>query len=95
MKAAVMAGQVNISRFSVASGRTGGWRILLNLGHAIPICCWGAVAKVLADEGIELMSSTQFLEPLLAEEGALTEAVGGRRAKTAEEYRDWPGRRKR
>ena len=38
----------------------------------------GAVAKVLADEGIELMSSTQFLEPLLAEEGALTEAVGGR-----------------
>ncbi len=38
----------------------------------------GAVAKVLADEGIELMSSTQFLEPLLAEEGALTQAVGGR-----------------
>jgi DUF1009 family protein len=32
----------------------------------------GAVAKVLADEGIELISSTQFLEPLLAQEGVLT-----------------------
>jgi UDP-2,3-diacylglucosamine hydrolase len=38
----------------------------------------GAVAKVLADEGIELMSSTQFLEPLLAEEGVLTKTAGGR-----------------
>ena len=33
----------------------------------------GAVAKVLGDEGIELISSTAFLEPLLAEEGVLTE----------------------
>jgi DUF1009 family protein len=33
----------------------------------------GAVAKVLGDEGIELISSTQFLEPLLAQEGVLTE----------------------
>jgi DUF1009 family protein len=32
----------------------------------------GAVAKVLEDEGIELVSSTAFLEPLLAEEGVLT-----------------------
>jgi DUF1009 family protein len=32
----------------------------------------GAVAKVLGDEGIELISSTQFLEPLLAREGVLT-----------------------
>jgi len=31
------------------------------------------VAKVLGDEGIELLSSTAFLEPLLAEEGVLTE----------------------
>ena len=31
------------------------------------------MAKVLGDEGIELMSSTAFLEPLLAEEGVLTE----------------------
>ena len=33
----------------------------------------GAVAKVLGDEGIELISSTSFLEPLLAQEGVLTE----------------------
>ncbi len=33
----------------------------------------GAVAKVLGDEGIELISSTAFLEPLLAQEGVLTE----------------------
>src|ERR1700741_508205 len=32
----------------------------------------GAVAKVLGDEGIELISSTAFLEPLLAKEGVLT-----------------------
>ena len=31
------------------------------------------MAKVLGDEGIELISSTTFLEPLLAEEGVLTE----------------------
>jgi DUF1009 family protein len=33
----------------------------------------GAVAKVLADEGIELVSSTQYLEPLLATHGVLTQ----------------------
>jgi DUF1009 family protein len=32
----------------------------------------GAVAKVLGDEGIELIGSTAFLEPLLAQEGVLT-----------------------
>jgi DUF1009 family protein len=32
----------------------------------------GAVATVLGDEGIELISSTAFLEPLLAQEGVLT-----------------------
>jgi hypothetical protein len=42
------------------------------------------VAKVLAEEGIELMSSTQFLVPLLAQEGPLTEAVGGRATTEAE-----------
>jgi UDP-2,3-diacylglucosamine hydrolase len=43
----------------------------------------GAVAKVLGDEGIELISSTQYLEPLLAREGVLT-----RRAPTEEELKD-------
>src|SRR3974377_575481 len=43
----------------------------------------GAVAKVLADEGIQLISSTSFLEPLLAHEGVLT-----RRAPDEEERRN-------
>jgi DUF1009 family protein len=43
----------------------------------------GAVAKVLADEGIELISSTHYLEPLLAKPGILTQ-----RAPTADERSD-------
>ena len=42
-----------------------------------------AVADVMRDEGIELMNSTTFLEPLLAREGVLTE-----RAPTREEADD-------
>jgi UDP-2,3-diacylglucosamine hydrolase len=34
--------------------------------HALTDMLLGAVAKVLGDEGIELISSTAFLEPLLA-----------------------------
>jgi hypothetical protein len=41
------------------------------------------VAKVLGDEGIELISSTAFLEPLLAQEGVLTA-----RAPTDDERKD-------
>ena len=52
--------------------------MLLNLRTRNTDMLLGAVAKVLADEGIELISSTQFLEPLLAEEGSLTESAGGR-----------------
>ena len=46
--------------------------MLLNLRTRSTDALLGAVAKVLADEGIELISSTTFLEPLLAEEGVLT-----------------------
>jgi hypothetical protein len=37
----------------------------------------GAIAKVLGDEGIELISSTSFLEPLLAQPGVLTRRAPG------------------
>jgi UDP-2,3-diacylglucosamine hydrolase len=43
----------------------------------------GAVAKVLADEGIELISSTHYLEPLLAKPGVMTQRVP-----TEEELKD-------
>jgi DUF1009 family protein len=79
VKAAVMAGQVKHKQ--IFSSIRPDWRLaklLLNLRTRNTDMLLGAVAKVLADEGIELMSSTQFLEPLLAEEGALTEAAGGR-----------------
>jgi hypothetical protein len=51
------------------------WRLaklLLNLRTRNTDMLLGAVAKVLGDEGIELISSTAFLEPLLAQEGVLT-----------------------
>jgi len=79
VKSAVMAGQVKHKQ--IFSSIRPDWRLaklLLNLRTRNTDMLLGAVGKVLADEGIELMSSTQFLEPLLAEEGTLTEAAGGR-----------------
>lgn len=70
---AVMAGQVKHKQ--IFSSIRPDWRLaklLLNLRTRNTDMLLGAVAKVLADEGIELISSTTFLEPLLAEEGALT-----------------------
>jgi hypothetical protein len=70
---AVMAGQVKHKQ--IFSSIRPDWRLaklLLNLRTRSTDALLGAVAKVLSDEGIELISSTTFLEPLLAEEGALT-----------------------
>jgi UDP-2,3-diacylglucosamine hydrolase len=71
--AAVMAGQVKHKQ--IFSSIRPDWRLaklLLNLRTRNTDMLLGAVAKVLADEGIELMSSTSFLQPLLAQEGVLT-----------------------
>jgi DUF1009 family protein len=73
VKAAVMAGQVKHKQ--IFSSIRPDWRLaklILNLRTRSTDMLLGAVAKVLDDEGIELMSSTAFLEPLLAEEGVLT-----------------------
>jgi DUF1009 family protein len=70
---AVMAGQVKHKQ--IFSSIRPDWRLgklLLNLRTRNTDMLLGAVAKVLADEGIELISSTAFLEPLLAAEGVLT-----------------------
>jgi DUF1009 family protein len=70
---AVMAGQVKHKQ--IFSSIRPDWRLaklLLNLRTRNTDMLLGAVAKVLADEGIELISSTAFLEPLLAKEGVLT-----------------------
>ncbi len=78
--AAVMAGQVKHKQ--IFSSIRPDWRLaklLLNLRTRNTDMLLGAVAKVLGDEGIELISSTVFLEPLLAQEGLLTAGdVGGR-----------------
>jgi len=70
---AVMAGQVKHKQ--IFSSIRPDWRLaklLLNLRSRNTDMLLGAVAKVLGDEGIELISSTAFLEPLLAGEGVLT-----------------------
>jgi DUF1009 family protein len=70
---AVMAGQVKHKQ--IFSSIRPDWRLaklLLNLRTRNTDLLLGAVAKVLGDEGIELISSTAFLEPLLAKEGVLT-----------------------
>jgi DUF1009 family protein len=70
---AVMAGQVKHKQ--IFSSIRPDWRLaklLLSLRTKNTDMLLGAVAKVLGDEGIELTSSTSYLEPLLARVGVLT-----------------------
>ena len=70
---AVMAGQVKHKQ--IFSSIKPDWRLaklLLSLGTRNTDSLLGAVAKVLADEGIMLENSTALLEPLLAKTGALS-----------------------
>ena len=81
---AVMAGQVKHKQ--IFSGIRPDWRLaklLLSLRTRNTDMLLGAVAKVLGDEGIELISSTAYLEPLLAHPGVLTA-----RTPTPEEEQD-------
>ena len=71
---AVMAGQVKHKQ--IFSSIKPDWRLaklLLSLSTRNTDSLLGAVAKVLADEGITLENSTSFLEPLLAKPGVLTD----------------------
>ena len=70
---AVMAGQVKHKQ--IFSSIRPDWRLaklLLSLTTRSTDSLLGAVAKVLADEGIVLENSTSLLEPLLAKPGVLT-----------------------
>jgi len=81
---AVMAGQVKHKQ--IFSSIRPDWRmskLLFSLRVRNTDALIGAVARVLAEEGITLMDSTAYLEPLLARPGVLT-----RRAPTPEEQRD-------
>ncbi|MGA8154390.1 MAG: UDP-2,3-diacylglucosamine diphosphatase LpxI [Terriglobales bacterium] len=71
---AVMAGQVKHKQ--IFSSIRPDWRLakmLLSLGTRNTDSLLGAVAKVLADEGITLENSTSLLEPLLAKPGVLSQ----------------------
>jgi hypothetical protein len=81
---AVMAGQVKHKQ--IFSSIRPDWRLaklLLSLRTRNTDMLLGAVAKVLGDEGIELIASTAYLEPLLAQPGVLTA-----RAPNEQEERD-------
>lgn len=81
---AIMAGQVKHKQ--IFSSIKPDWRlakILLSLTTRNTDSLLGAVARVLADEGITLENSTSFLEPLLAKTGVLTQ-----RAPTEEERKN-------
>jgi len=74
VRRAIMAGQVKHKQ--IFSNIKPDWRLaklLLSLGARNTDALLGALAKVLADEGIILENSTSFLEPLLARPGVLTE----------------------
>ncbi|HYE25899.1 MAG TPA: UDP-2,3-diacylglucosamine diphosphatase LpxI [Clostridia bacterium] len=70
---AIMAGQVKHKQ--IFSSIRPDWRLaklLLTLPARNTDSLIGGVAKILGDEGIELMNSTWLLEPLLAPNGVLT-----------------------
>ena len=70
---AIMAGQVKHKQ--IFSSIRPDWRLaklLFSLRIRNTDALIGAVAQVLADEGITLLSSTSYLEPLLAKPGVLT-----------------------
>jgi DUF1009 family protein len=84
---AVMAGQVKHKQ--IFSSIKPDWRLaklLLSLGTRNTDSLLGAVAKVLADEGIILENSTALLEPLLAKAGVLTKRAPSEQERKNIEY---------
>jgi DUF1009 family protein len=84
---AVMAGQVKHKQ--IFSAIKPDWRLaklLLSLGMRNTDSLLGAIAKILADEGIELESSTALLEPLLAKTGVLTKRAPSEQERKNIEY---------
>src|SRR5277367_992019 len=84
---AVMAGQVKHKQ--IFSAIRPDWRLaklLLSLGTRNTDSLLGAVAKVLADEGIVLENSTALLEPLLAKAGVLTKRAPSEQERKNIEY---------
>src|SRR6266404_7712266 len=84
VRRAIMAGQVKHKQiFSAIRPDLRLAKLLLSLASRNTDSLLGAVAKVLADEGIMLEDSTGLLEPLLAKTGVLS-----KRAPTAQERKN-------
>src|SRR5438874_13658048 len=84
---AIMAGQVKHKQ--IFSSIRPDWRLaklLLSLSARNTDALLGAIAKVLADEGIVLENSTAFLEPLLAKTGTLTRRTPNEQEKANIQY---------
>ena len=84
---AVMAGQVKHKQ--IFSAIKPDWRLaklLLSLGTRNTDSLLGAIAKVLADEGIMLENSTALLEPLLAQTGVLSKRAPSEQERKNIEY---------
>ncbi len=84
---AIMAGQVKHKQ--IFSGIQPDWRmakLLFSMATRNTDSLIGAVAKVLADEGITLLDSTAYLEPLLARPGVLTRRAPSEQEKKNIEY---------
>jgi DUF1009 family protein len=91
---AVMVGQVKHKQ--IFSAIKPDWRLaklLLSLGTRNTDSLLGAVAKVLADEGIMLENSTALLEPLLAKTGVLSKRAPSGQERKNIEYGRAVGRR--
>jgi hypothetical protein len=84
---AIMAGQVKHKQ--IFSSIRPDWRLaklLLSLTTRNTDSLLGAVARVLADEGITLEKSTWLLEPLLAKPGILTQRAPGEQERKNIDY---------
>jgi DUF1009 family protein len=80
---AVMAGQVkHVKIFGFVPDATA-MKMMFKLGTRNTDSLIGAVADLMREHGIELINSTQFLQPMLAGDGQLSE-----RAPNAEERKD-------
>src|ERR1039457_3485418 len=91
---AIMAGQVKHKQ--IFSSIRPDWRLaklLLSLGTRNTDSLLGAIAKVLADEGIMLENSTALLEPLLAKTGVLSMRAPSTQERKNIEYGRAVGRR--
>ena len=91
---AIMAGQVKHKQ--IFSSIKPDWRLaklLLSLGTRNTDSLLGAVAKILADEGIMLENSTALLEPLLAKTGVPTKRAPSAQERKNIEYGRAVGRR--